>query len=172
MADSKKPKNFRTYSMQNISVALDKVTKPVFQKKGFAENKIITDWDWIVGKEIGKFSFPKKIYFRGETRSEGTLHVEVWDSGIANDMMYMEPIIIEKIAKYFGFKAVAKIKIMQNPSIIKKAIKDIPKIDKESINNAEEYAKTILADVDDPELKKALESLGKSIFLEEKNRSN
>ncbi len=160
-------KNKRIYGLRNLSLALDEITKPVFQKKGFTENKIITDWHLIVGAEIARFSFPKKIYFRGENRDGGVLHVEVWDSGIANDIMYMEPIIVEKIAKYFGYKSIDKIKILQNPSVLKKEDSTIAVIDKDIINQAEKHMHNKLDDIDDPELKKALESLGKSVFIEE-----
>ena len=156
-------KNRKYYGPLQIGGALDKVTKPILNRRGFAENKIIVDWDKIAGERIAKFSSPRKIYFQKEKRSEGVLHVEVYDSSLAMEMTYIEPVIIEKIAAYFGYKAVAKIKIIQN---LKKIVDDKQEAKPEIIlsNKNNRSLNDSLADIEDEEMRLCLQKLGSDVL--------
>jgi hypothetical protein len=158
-------KNTRKYSgMRMLSASLNNVTSPIFKRRGFAENKIITDWNFIVGKELGNSSTPKKIAFNRDKKSDGVLTVEIYDSGTAMEMTYMEPVLIEKISAYFGYKAVARLKIIQRPG----GQPDIGEEKKIKIRKlSDEKSKVLngyLDDIDDLELKDALASLGAGVM--------
>lgn len=162
---TKKPAvtNYRR-GVKSLSHALDIITKPVFLKRGFAENRIITDWNKIVGDGVGACSVPRKLTFARDKKIDGTLYVEVSNSGFATEMVYLEPMIIEKIACYFGYKAVSRLKIMQNLKAAPVQQQAAPKknISAQSMANLE----LSLAGIEDEELKKSLRSLGSGVLAE------
>ena len=63
----------------------------------------------IVGKTFAKSSMPRRIIFDRQQKKAAILHLEVYDSSMPMEITYMEPIIIEKISTYFGYKAVERI---------------------------------------------------------------
>ena len=154
---------------KNLSHSLDFVTKPIFKKRGFTENKILTDWNKIVGDSLGGSSVPKKLFFSRNKKSDGVLYVEVYDSGMAMEMTYMEPIIIEKIASYFGYKAISKLKIIQKPGggmkpqekkdLSLKATAAVPDYKRRQLDD-------LIGGIDDEEMKVALSLLGTSVLSE------
>lgn len=150
-----------------LSRSLDKATKPFFIQRGFAEGRIITDWNIIVGSALGQCSQPKKLSFPKEKRSGGILYVEVYDSGMATQMVYLEPMIIEKIATYFGYKAVGKIKLIQKPSgrVMTQPKAALPA--KKLSPPDEQKLKNLLHGIKDEALKASLASLGQQVFGEE-----
>jgi hypothetical protein len=156
----------KTYrGSKTLSHALDIITRPVFLKRGFAENRIITDWVNIVGKATACRSVPRKLTFARDKKSNGTLYVEVHNSSFATEMVYLEPMILEKIACYFGYKAVSRLKILQNPQHLA-VPQDIP-IPKKNIPTEKLSALELsLAGIDDEDLKASLRSLGQMVLAE------
>jgi hypothetical protein len=147
-----------------LSQSLNVITKPIFRKRGLSENKLISDWNVIVGIEYGNRSTPKKISFYRQSKDNGTLYIETYDSGVALELEYMKEIVLEKIARYFGYKAIAKIVITQRPGgqINLKAKKD--KISRNISENKKEQLHQILDDIEDPQLKEALSNLGMNVM--------
>ena len=166
MTHPKSPNTYQRRGVKSLSYALDIITKPVFLKRGFAENRIITDWSKIVGESISACSVPRKLTFAKDKKSNGTLYVEVSNSGFSTEMVYLEPMILEKIACYFGYKAVSRLKILQNPQnpmqpgLNKQKTKKVVSPE----NNA--ALENSLADIDDEELKESLRKLGQGILAE------
>lgn len=150
--------------MKDLSASLDKITKPIFKKRGFIENRIITDWSNITGGELATNSSPRKLVFQKDKTTDGTLHIEVYDSAIAMELTYMEPVLIEKIACYFGYKAVARLKIIQKPMSMRHASsKPENKIITLS-NEQQQYLNSSLQDVEDEEMRNALKGLGTGVL--------
>ncbi len=150
---------------KSLKHALDIVTKPVFLKRGFAANRIITDWNKIVGDAAGACSVPRKLTFQKDQKANGTLYVEVTNSGFATQMVYLEPMILEKISCYFGYKAVARLKIMQNPG--SQALPPKKKLPSKTISLENSNALELsLSDIDDEDLRNSLRSLGQGIMAE------
>jgi hypothetical protein len=162
MADSSN--NTRKYrGVTALSSALNHVTNPIYAKRGFVANKIISDWELIVGKSLARYSIPRKLFFAKDKKAGGVLNVDVFDSGMAMEMTYMEPIILEKIATYFGYKAIDKLKITQKLGIVKSFDYDeAPPITLSSEKQGVLSHK--LSDVSDDEMKAALERLGVSVL--------
>lgn len=157
--------NKRIYGTKGIAQLLHIVTKPALSKRGFAENKILTDWQLIVGAAIGMNSSPSKLDFYRDKRSEGTLHIEVYDSGLAMELTYMEPVIIEKIATYFGYKAVSRLRITQKPGGSPYQ-QDSESVTKRVISNEKSSLIDNMLDGFDDEIKQALSSLGRNVMAE------
>jgi hypothetical protein len=146
-----------------IGGLLNDVTKETFRKRGFAEAKLITDWEVVVGKELAKYSSPIKISFPKGKRESGTLHIRIFGS-LATEMQHMEPMIIEKIATYFGYKAVSSIKLKhENIKSSKPERKD--KTIKKTIPIKDIDFGDNLNDIKDKKLRAALEVLGRSVHI-------
>lgn len=94
----------KNYSSK-LSFAIESLTRPMFKKNGFVDSRIITDWSDIVGEKLAKLCTPQKI------TSTGVLQINVYDSGIALELAYLEKNIIDKIAIYFGYKIIKKISL-------------------------------------------------------------
>lgn len=97
---------------KKLSGILTEVTKPAFDRLGFVNGQLISKWREIVGDDIAAETFPNKVVFQKEAKDNGILHMHV-NSESAIRIQYLEPVIIEKIAVYFGYKAISRIKIFQ-----------------------------------------------------------
>lgn len=160
-----KPNSYSYRGQKSLGHALDIVTKPAFLKRGFAENRIITDWVKIVGEATAACSVPRKLTFARDKKSNGTLYIEVSNSGLATEIVYLEAVILEKIACYFGYKAVSRLKILQNPQNAELApTKKHVRKTLSPENNA--ILELSLEGIDDEELKASLRSLGQNILAE------
>lgn len=73
---------------------------------------LFLNWTVIVGKEISKIAQPKKLLFLDNVNT-GVLYLVVNSGGVAVNIQYAIPIIVEKISVFFGFKVVHGIKIRQ-----------------------------------------------------------
>lgn len=79
------------------------------------EIRLLLNWKDIVGSEISKVSEPEKVIFRQNSNS-GTLYLLVTNSSMALQIQHLSLLIIEKIAVFFGYKAIYDIKIKQRPA--------------------------------------------------------
>ena len=153
---------------RKLSQSLEYAVKPIFARRGFAETRIITDWYKIVGKQISSFSQPRKISFKKGSKVNGILYIEVYDGGMATQITYMQPQIIERISCYFGYKAIDKIKIIQKPldiNLLKQKVIE-PYVVPEIGNIKSNKLKDLLSNIEDDELKKSLSNLGTNIYAD------
>lgn len=90
-------------------------SKQAYHQRGFAEQRIVSDWKLIVGDVIAHYSQPKKLIFPRGAKDKGTLTIEVYDSAFATELHFLAPLILGKIATYFGYKAVAQITLQHRP---------------------------------------------------------
>ena len=162
----KKTRAFR--GNRPLTSVLDQIVRPVYAKRGFAHNRIITDWPKIVGPMLCNVTSPKKLSFYQEKHHEGVLEVEAYESGLAMELTYLEPMILERIATYFGYKAVGRLKIIQRPRMMGDlAGKAKSKPKKVSKENAA-YINTLVSDIKDDEMREVLQSLGEAVSCKNK----
>ena len=106
---------------------MPRLTRQAFEKYGFSAATLITDWATIVGPDLARataperLKWPKAVAGRGQAVEEidqgrpgATLVLRV-DDGRALDIQYKSRQIIERINAYFGYRAVAEIRILQAP---------------------------------------------------------
>ena len=154
----------RRGGMRPVAAALPKIAAKAIGKRGFAEATLLTDWDRIVGRELAKVSQPEKLSFPPGERSKGTLHIRV-QGGVATELQHLEPQVIERINGHFGYGAVARLKLthapLQQPR--RRRTRLIPPSPPPTAEQRGALDK-VLAEVEDPEVKQALERLGKAIL--------
>jgi len=103
-----------------------KLTQKAFEKYGFSAATLLTDWAQIAGADVAGYTVPERLkwprgtgaYDEVEEGSEGrpgaTLVLRV-DPARALDVEYKGRQIIERINAYFGYRAVAALRLIQAP---------------------------------------------------------
>ncbi|WP_096703172.1 DUF721 domain-containing protein [Magnetospirillum sp. 15-1] len=152
----------RTFGLVSIAVPSDRVTRPVFGRHGFAGGALVVDWPAIVGSAVASHTLPLSIKFPPKERTEGTLVVKVDSGAFALEMQHLEPLILERINGYFGWKAVARLKLRQGP-LPESTTKAKPAPAAPPQPDAPLPAGDRLAQVEDPELREVLERLGRRL---------
>lgn len=116
---------------------LPRLTRAAFEKHGFAAATLLTDWARIVGAEVARYAQPERIKWpKGvaahgevETGAQGrpgaTLVLAV-DPARAMDVEYRRAQLAERINGYFGYRAIADIRIVQTPPAGKAAARLAP----------------------------------------------
>jgi hypothetical protein len=103
-----------------------KLTRKAFEKYGFSAATLLTDWAVIVGEDIAAFAAPERLKWPrnvgvhedveagAEGRPGAVLVVRV-DPARALDVAYKTRQILERINGYFGYRAIAELRILQAP---------------------------------------------------------
>ncbi len=104
---------------RNASPLADLVGKTVgdaFARQGFAAVEIVTHWQDIVGEDLGRRSEPIKLSWprRDDPDSVGMLQIRV-EGAYALEIQHLQPVIIERVNRYFGWRCVGRLAIRQGP---------------------------------------------------------
>ncbi|MBP5856598.1 DUF721 domain-containing protein [Marivibrio halodurans] len=156
----------RRGGMRSIAALVPGLTRQAIGKRGFTTAKIVTDWARIVGPDLARQSQPEQLRFARGERDRGTLTIRV-DGPLATELMHLEPQVIERINGYFGYNAVARLKLIQAP--IRRPGADgprkAPKPPQRPLNATEtESLDARLAHIEDPELRERLHRLGRAVL--------
>ena len=82
------------------------------KKFGFVQSSIVSRWHEIVGERYGKVSLPESIRFPTGKKSGGTLALLV-EGAHAPLIQHLGPMIIERVNRFFGYEAVARVTFRQ-----------------------------------------------------------
>ena len=131
-----------------------------FRRQGFASSELVVRWSTIVGAEVAAYAEPLKIQWRrgpeNAPSEPGTLVLRV-EGPAAIEIQHMSQAILERVNRYFGWHAIAKIAIRQAPLRRPK-----PKPDRRLDPVAVQRVADSLPDIDEG-LKMALSRLGAAI---------
>jgi hypothetical protein len=110
---------------KSVGAFVPKVTAAVFQKFGFHNAEIMASWPTIVGPELARLMRPEAIKWpRGakaqaeaddDSRNAGATLVVATDPAFALDVSYRHKEIIDRINRYFGYRAIGQLKVHQVP---------------------------------------------------------
>lgn len=148
-----------------ISDLMPQIGRPAFRRFGFVQSSIISRWPEIVGDTHSRVCTPEMIRFPMGEKSEGILELVVKPAH-APLIQQVLPEIIERVNRFFGYRAVARIKLRQGavkPPEAKR-VKAPP-----SLRPIPMELGDSLRDVGDPELRAVLESLARGIGTQEEN---
>lgn len=134
-----------------------RLTRPVLARRGFAAAEIIERWGDIVGQALAARSLPERIAFPPGKREDGTLHLRVDSGSLALELQHFEGLLVERVNGYFGYRAVARLRLTQRP-MPKAPARAAPVPD-----DPPDEADPRLADIDDPGLRAALAGLGAAV---------
>jgi len=172
-----KPTEYGT-TMKAIGKHFSKVAEKAYARHGPAWAGLLSNWQTIAGSPLSDICAPEKISWPGqqrgqaETRSKhqkigGTLVIKV-AFGRALEIQHITPQIIDRINAYYGYQAIAQVKIIQG-KIEKSETSQktsLPPLDQAT--NSQLNAR--MAKIGDDSLKDALRNLAKGV-LEKKSRA-
>ena len=144
---------------RQIADLMPQIGAAAFRKFGFVQSSIVTRWAEIVGPHYASISAPESIRFPAGKKAGGTLQLTVM-SGHAPMIQHVLPDIIERVNRFFGYAALAKVAMRQGevrPTAPEhrpppRNLKPIPSDLGDS-----------LRDIGDPELRAVLESLAQGL---------
>lgn len=95
-----------------LAALLPKIAAPAVRRRGFSAAEIVTRWDAIVGPALAVDCVPERISFAHGARMDGTLHILAFGP-LALELQHMEPVLVERINTFCGYRAIARIAIKQ-----------------------------------------------------------
>ena len=146
------------------------ITRKAFEAHGFSSASILSDWPEIIGADFAAITAPERLVWpRGGTqshsdegshqrtsshrRSGATLVLRV-DGPRSLEVQHIAPQLLERINTYFGYRAVAELRIIQGP-VMRDTHQEPP---------AREVKQVVLEnEIEDEKLRAALDKLGGSI---------
>ncbi|WP_066554068.1 DUF721 domain-containing protein [Croceicoccus bisphenolivorans] len=143
-----------------IADIMPQVGRTAFRRFGFVQSSVVTRWPEIVGPHHAKVSAPESIRFPPGEKSDGTMQLVVLPAH-APLIQHVVPEIIERVNRFFGYSAVAKVKIRQG-QVKPVHAEDRPKAPP-SLKPIPMELGDSLRDIGDPELRTVLESLARSL---------
>ncbi|MEO5375371.1 MAG: DciA family protein [Alphaproteobacteria bacterium] len=151
-----------SFGPRAIGAAVARVARPVLGKRGFAEAAIITDWPSLVGPQLAAHTLPTRVAHARGQREGGVLHLRVAGGAFATEVQHLEPLILERINRYFGYRAIARIKLSQGPLPRRRS----PKLDApRPLAPSEEQALAAdVAGIASDDLREALARLGRAVM--------
>jgi hypothetical protein len=151
-----------------VGAYLPKLTRKAFETFGFSTASLLTDWSTTVGDQIAGYAVPERIKWpRGASdeaepeargRSGAVLVLRV-DPARALDVEYKGQQILERINAYFGYRAVAELRLLQAP--ITAAAKAAPAARRQPVAPCEAPE---LAGIADERLRGALQRLKQGLM--------
>lgn len=138
------------------------ITKPILGMRGFAEVDILGHWTEIIGEDLARGVSPEKLTFEKDKRTGGTLHVKSAGGAFAMLFEFQKQQVMERINGFFGYPAVANIKIRQGSLKL-----DPQKMEQPAglTENQERQLQEKISRIQDPDLREKTYQVGKAIFL-------
>jgi hypothetical protein len=90
----------------------------VFVKQGFSSNELVTRWPDIVGEEIAAHAEPLKLQWQrgnGVDEAEPATLVLRVEGPAAIEIQHLTPVILERVNRFLGWRAVGRIALRQAP---------------------------------------------------------
>jgi len=97
---------------RTVGDMLPDVGRASFRRFGFVQSSVVTRWGEIVGPRYAGVSAPESIRFPQGRRADGVLTLSV-EGAHAAMMQHVAPEIVERVNRFFGYPAVARIVIRQ-----------------------------------------------------------
>jgi hypothetical protein len=102
---------------QRIGDLLDRCLGEVFAQQGFASTAVVTHWPEIVGSDVAAHCEPIKLQWpRGDIDAPEPATLVLRAEGpAAIEIQHLSDTIIERVNRFFGWRAVKRIAIRQAP---------------------------------------------------------
>jgi hypothetical protein len=156
--------------LRPLADSVAKLTKETFSRKFVSLGRILSQWDDIVGPAMAVKAQPQKIHYRKPKNAteapQATLDIAV-SSADATTLHYQKDLILERLNQLFGEKWITGIRFVhvsptspeKNSGLTSSVLPDRPLTQEENGRLNES-----LSEIDDPDLRKRLESLGRSVL--------
>jgi hypothetical protein len=123
-------------SPKPLSQIVGKTIADAFARQGFASTGLVTHWPEIVGAEIADHAEPMRMIWPRRVHEDdpdpATLVLRV-EGPVALEIQHLSAVIIEKVNRFFGWRAVGRIQIRQAPLMRRDKKKPPPAPDPEVV---------------------------------------
>lgn len=135
--------------------------RPALRARGFAAADILGRWPTIVGDLLAQHTAPERLNWPSAESGGATLRVRV-APGFAPQVQHLAHLIVERINTFFGYRAVARLNLVQGPLPRQQK----PKAPKRELQ-PDERARLdeLLTGVRDAKLRESLLRLGTSLII-------
>ncbi|WP_294390936.1 DciA family protein [uncultured Sphingomonas sp.] len=106
------PEEPRRRGQKAVADLLPEIGGAAFRRFGFVQSAVVSRWAEIVGPRYAEVSAPESIRFPAGKRAGGVLTVVV-QGAHAPMMQHVEPVIIERTNRFFGYEAVTRVTMKQ-----------------------------------------------------------
>lgn len=148
-----------------ISELMPQIGRTAFRRFGFVQSSVVTRWTEIVGERHARVCQPEAIRFPPGEKSDGILQLVVVPAH-APLISHVIPEIIERVNRFFGYKAVARVKLRQGAVKLPPALATGTTAPP-SLRPIPMELGDSLRDIGDPELRTVLESLARSLTTQD-----
>ncbi len=157
--------------MRPLSESTARIAAKNFSRKYITLGRVIEQWSDIMGGEFAGKAQPLKINYRkGDKNKKATATLDIaTSSSYATILPYQKGVILERINRLFGDNWITDIRfiaseISETPLLKKKITSPLTRDEKN-------YLSETLNQIDDPEFKEKLESLGQALLTDLKVKS-
>lgn len=151
------PEPQRANRSRALSELLPDIGGAAFRRFGFVQSAIVSRWPDIVGERWAGVSAPESLRFPPGKKADGTLTLVVRGAH-APTMQHITPEIAERVNRFFGYTAVARVTIRQGevaPRAVRRTLTTPAPAPAEMGRG--------LKAINDPELRAVLESLAAGV---------
>ena len=162
-AASKTPRPYerpRGGAPKAIADLMPQIGRTAFRRFGFVQSSVVSRWPEIVGDRHARVCAPESIRFPHGEKAEGVLQLVVIPAH-APLIQHVIPEIIERVNRFFGYRAVARVKLRQGE--VKPPDAERRPAPPPSLKPIPMELGDSLRDIGDPELRTVLEALARSL---------
>lgn len=142
-----------------IADLMPRIGDQAFRRFGFVQASIVTRWAEIAGPRHAGMSEPESIRFPAGRKEGGTLVLLV-ESGFAPILQHGVPDIIERVNRFFGYGAVAKVAIKTGTVAVREPERRPPPA---NLRPVPADLGDSLRDIGDAELRAVLEAMARGL---------
>ncbi len=161
MAKDKQPSGLgerpRGGRAKSVAELIPGVGQAAFKRFGFIQSSIVSRWAEIAGEKYAGVSTPESIRFPQGKKTDGTLTLVV-ERAFGPMMQHVQPVIMERVNRFFGYNAVARITLRAGDVTRAK-----PVIAKPNLRPVPAELGDSLREIADPELRAVLTSLAQGV---------
>lgn len=145
---------------RSVADMLPDVGRAAFRRFGFVQSSVVSRWSEIVGDRYARVSIPESIRFPQGRRADGVLTLTV-EGSHGTMLQHVAPTIIERVNRFFGYSAVARIVIKHGACIVHQMPRG--RVAPPSLKAVPVDLGESLRTIGDPELRTCLESLASAL---------
>jgi hypothetical protein len=102
----------RSTGARSVSDIAAKLGGAALRRHGFVQDRLVSQWDQLVGPNFSSMSLPVKLGFPPNQKRGGTLTVRI-EGPLATQFAHVQDVILERLNVFFGYRAVERIRLVQ-----------------------------------------------------------
>ncbi len=104
--------------MESLDKHFRQITRPAFERYGFAHGELVAQWAAIVGEDLAARCSPEKMAWpkgreAGSRHAEGATLTVKCDPGAGLALSYETDRIADAVNAFYGYRAIASVKVVQ-----------------------------------------------------------